>query len=124
MAPDAIGAFRTAASRAARRPDLLAYLSRNRHEIRVVELRPSWKRKLAGWSLVIFGVVGIILPFLHGMIFLLLGVFMMREQYLWAHNALGPLQRRFPGMMLRMNGMEAKVIAWGRRQLARLPSRA
>ena len=56
------------------------------------------------------------------MIFLLLGVFMMRQQYLWAHNAVGPLQRRFPGMMGRMDGMEAKTIAWGRRQLDRLPS--
>ncbi|MBC7433550.1 MAG: hypothetical protein H7345_15935 [Rubritepida sp.] len=90
----------------------------------MVDLRPSLKRKLAGWSLVSFGVVGIILPFLHGMIFLLLGVFIMREQYVWAHNALGPLQRRFPGMMARMDGMESRLIGWTRRQLARLPSRA
>ena len=69
-----------------------------------------------------FGVLGVILPFLHGMIFLLLGVFMLREQYLWANNALGPLQRRFPGMMSRMDGMEAKMFAWGRRQLSRVPS--
>jgi uncharacterized membrane protein YbaN (DUF454 family) len=88
----------------------------------MLELRPSFKRKLVGWGLVTFGVIGIILPFLHGMIFLLLGVFMMRQQYVWAHNALGPLQRRFPGMMARMDGLEARVIAWGRRQLARLPS--
>ncbi len=47
---------------------------------------------------------------------------MLRQQYIWAHNALGPLQRRFPGMMAKMDGMEAKLTAWGRRQLARLPS--
>ncbi len=88
----------------------------------MVDLRPSFKRKLVGWSLVSFGVVGIILPFLHGMIFLLLGVFMMRHQYLWAHRAIGPLERRFPSMMARMDGLETKTIAWGRRQLARLPS--
>lgn len=88
----------------------------------MVDLRPSFKRKLAGWSLIGFGVIGIILPFLHGMIFLLLGVFMLREQYLWAANAIGPLQRRFPGMMGKMDGMEAKTLAWGRRQLDRLPS--
>lgn len=90
----------------------------------MVDLRPSFKRKLAGWGLIIFGVIGIILPFLHGMIFLLLGVFMMREQYLWAANAIVPLQRRFPGMMAKMDGMEAKTIAWGRRQLDRLPSKS
>lgn len=90
----------------------------------MVDLRPSWKRKLAGWSLVVFGVLGVILPFLHGMMFLLLGVFIMRQQYLWAHNALGPLQRRFPGLMARMDGMEVRLIAWARRQLARLPSRS
>jgi len=88
----------------------------------MVDLRPSLKRKLAGWGLVSFGVVGVILPFLHGMIFLLLGVFMMRHQYLWAHNAVGPLQRRFPNMMVKMDAMEMKTIAWGRRQLDRLPS--
>jgi hypothetical protein len=99
-------------------------MSRNRHPFGVVDLRPSWKRKLAGWALIAFGVVGVILPFLHGMIFLLLGVYMLREQYLWANNALAPLHRRFPGMMSRMDGMEAKVIGWGRRQLARLPTRA
>ena len=90
----------------------------------MVELRPSFKRKLVGWGLISFGVVGIILPFLHGMIFLLLGVFMMREQYVWAHRALGPLQRRFPAMMCKMDGLETRLIAWGRRQLARLPSRS
>jgi len=90
----------------------------------VVDLHPSWKRKLAGWGLIGFGVLGIILPFLHGMIFLLLGVFMLRAQYVWANRALVPLQRRFPGMMARMDGMEAKFVAWGRRQLSRLPSRA
>lgn len=88
----------------------------------MVDLRPSLKRKLVGWSLIGFGVVGVILPFLHGMIFLLLGVFMLRQQYIWAHNAIGPLQRRFPGLMAKMDGLEAKTIAWGRRQLARLPS--
>ena len=107
-----------------RSQEFLANLSRNDHQSLVVDLRPSLKRKLAGWSLVSFGVVGIILPFLHGMIFLLLGVFIMREQYVWAHNALGPLQRRFPGMMARMDGMESRLIGWMRRQLARLPSRA
>lgn len=88
----------------------------------MVDLRPSWKRKLAGWGLIGFGVVGIVLPFLHGLIFLLLGVFMLRHQYLWAHNLLGPMERRFPAMMARMDGMETKVIDWGRRQLARFPS--
>ncbi len=90
----------------------------------MVDLRPSFKRKLVGWGLIAFGVLGIILPFLHGMIFLLLGVFMMREQYLWANRALVPLQRRFPGMMGKMDGLEARLIGWGRRQLARLPSRS
>lgn len=86
-------------------------------------LRPSWKRRLAGWGLIAFGVLGIILPVLHGLIFLLLGVFMLREQYPWAANALVPLQRRFPGMMAKMDGMEAKLVAWGQRQSNRLRSR-
>ena len=105
------------------RKEILAYLSRIGHLFRLVDLRPSWKRKLAGWGLIGFGVLGIILPFLHGMLFLLLGMFMLREQYVWAHRALGPLQRRFPAMMARMDGLEARLIGWGRRQWARLPWR-
>lgn len=104
------------------RDEFLAYLSRNSHLSEVVDLYPSWKRKLAGGGLIGFGFLGILLPFLHGTIFLLLGVFMLRAQYVWAHNALGPLQKRFPGMMGRMEAMETKLVGWGRRQLSRLPS--
>jgi hypothetical protein len=87
----------------------------------MVELRPSWKRKTAGFGLMGLGVIGLILPFLNGIIPMALGVFMLRHQYVWAHRALGPLQRRWPAAMTRVEGMEDRTLAWGRRQASRLP---
>lgn len=74
--------------------------------------RRSLKRRIAGIGLLHLGVAGVILPFLHGSIFVVLGVYILRDQYMWAHRAVGPLERRFPRMMGKMEGMEAKSMAW------------
>lgn len=87
----------------------------------MVELRPSWKRKTAGFGLVGVGVFGFILPFISGLPLMLLGVFMLRRQYVWAHRTLQPLHRRWPQTMTGMEGMEERTLAWGRRQASRLP---
>ncbi|MCQ4161730.1 hypothetical protein NON00_17585 [Roseomonas sp. GC11] len=86
--------------------------------------RPSWKRKLAGWSLLALGVVGVILPFLNGTIFLLLGLFVLREQHAWSQRCLGWCEARWPGPVGRLGEMEARLIqrcgegaAWLRRRL-------
>lgn len=87
----------------------------------MIELRPSWKRKTAGFGLMGLGVIGVILPFISGLPLMLLGVFMLRRQYVWAHRALQPLHRRWPESMTKMEGMEERTLAWGRRQASRLP---
>lgn len=87
----------------------------------MVELRPSWRRKSAGFGLMGLGVVGLILPFLNGVVPMLLGVFMLRHQYVWAHRAMAPLHRRWPDHMAKVEGMEERTLAWGRRQASRLP---
>jgi len=74
--------------------------------------RRSLKRRIAGIGLLHLGVAGVILPFLHGSIFVVLGVYILRDQYMWAHRAVGPLERRFPRMMGKMESMEAKSMAW------------
>lgn len=87
----------------------------------MVELRPSRKRKTAGFGLIGLGFVGVVLPFVTGFPAILLGVFMLRRQFVWAHRALQPLNRRWPETMSRMEGMEERTLAWGRRQASRLP---
>lgn len=86
--------------------------------------RPSWKRKLAGWSLLVLGVIGLILPLLNGSIFLLLGLFVLREQHAWSQRCLIWCERRWPGPVGKMAVVEGKMLAhygagaqWLRRKL-------
>jgi hypothetical protein len=72
--------------------------------------RPSWKRKLLGWSLILFGIAGLILPILNGTIPLLLGAFVMREQYAWTQRCLAWGDRKWPGQIGKLAGLEARMI--------------
>ena len=50
----------------------------------MIILRPSISRKVSGWCLLVLGVLGMVLPFLQGFLFLVLGVFVLRDQHIWA----------------------------------------
>ncbi|HWX50253.1 MAG TPA: PGPGW domain-containing protein [Roseomonas sp.] len=88
--------------------------------------RSSWKRKVAGWSLLTVGVAGLVLPLLNGTIFLLLGLFILRDQHSWSRRCLEWCDRRWPGQMGKLEKFEAKAAArfnnssrWLRRKLGR-----
>jgi hypothetical protein len=81
---------------------------------------PSLARKAAGVSLLFIGVLGVILPILHGGIFLALGLFVLRDQYGWARRAMGWMRERYPGMCGKVEAMEGKLVLWFERQGARL----
>ncbi|WBV43982.1 PGPGW domain-containing protein [Pseudoroseomonas cervicalis] len=85
--------------------------------------RPSWKRKLAGWSLLVLGVIGLVLPFLNGIIPLVLGLFVLREQHAWSQRSLAWCHARWPAQVDRMGALEDRLAqrcrngtAWLRRQ--------
>jgi hypothetical protein len=77
----------------------------------MMEFRPSLKRKAAGFSLLGLGVIGLVLPFLQGFVFLALGMFVLRHQYLWAHRGMGWIEGRWPGAVTKVEGMEASLLA-------------
>lgn len=85
----------------------------------MMEFRPSIPRKLAGWSFMGLGVIGLVLPFLQGFLFLALGLFIMRHQYLWAHRGMGWVESRWPGAVGKVEGLEQRVVdrarGWARR---------
>lgn len=85
----------------------------------MMEFRPSLPRKVFGFSLLFLGVVGAILPILQGALFFALGLFVLRHQYLWAHRGLGWAADRWPGAVAKVEGMEVRLIGWGRRKAAR-----
>jgi hypothetical protein len=75
-----------------------------------MEYHPCWKRKLLGWSLLTLGVVGTVLPVLQGVLFLVLGLFVLRHQYLWAHRGMVWAEGRWPGAVGRAERFEARTI--------------
>ena len=81
----------------------------------MMEFRPSIKRKAAGWSLMGLGVLGLVLPFLQGFLFLALGLFVLRHQYLWAHRGTGWVASRWPGTVARVEAMEEQLFIRTRR---------
>jgi|GEM_PF-469280 len=81
----------------------------------MMEFRPSIRRKAAGWSLMGLGVLGLVLPFLQGILFLALGTFVLRHQYVWAHRGMGWMAARWPGQVAKVEGMEARLVHRTRR---------
>jgi hypothetical protein len=82
--------------------------------------RPSLPRKVTGFSLLVLGVLGTVLPILQGGLFIALGLFVLRDQYGWAHRAMEWARARWPGAMGKVEGMEARLVAWAARQGRRL----
>jgi len=78
------------------------------------------KRKAAGWGLLSLGVVGLVLPFLQGFLFLALGLFVLRHQYLWAHRGMGWVTSRWPDTVMRVEEMERRLLVRARDAAHRL----
>ncbi len=62
-------------------------------------MRKTIKRAVVlvvGWAFILLGIAGLFLPVLQGILFLLIGLFILSTEYVWAHNLLQKLKRRFP----------------------------
>jgi len=83
-----------------------------------VTLNPRPGRKALGWSFVTLGVLGCVLPFLQGFLFLALGVFVLRDQYVWAANRWAWVEGRWPSTIHRIEAMERssvrRISGWSR----------
>lgn len=86
----------------------------------MMEFRPSRKRKAIGIGLLVLGTLGTVLPFLQGFLFLVLGMFVLRDQYAWAHRGMEWIRGKWPTVVPAIEAREAKAIAWGDRQMARV----
>lgn len=73
----------------------------------------------AGWIFVVLGILGLFLPVLQGVLFLLVGLLLLSKESAWARWLGREFRRRYPGMGRRMD--EAR--AWTTRTLSRLTRR-
>ena len=77
----------------------------------MVILRPSLPRKTMGWSLIVLGILGTVLPFLQGFLFMAAGLFVLRDQHIWAARRWQWLAGRWPQHVGRIEALEARVAA-------------
>lgn len=70
---------------------------------------------VAGWAFILLGIVGLFLPILQGVLFLLIGLLILSSEYVWAHHLLGKLRARFPTVSRKADEAAEKVFNWMRR---------
>ncbi len=79
-------------------------------------INPQFKRIaliILGWIFIALGIVGLFLPVLQGILFLLVGLVLLSAEYHWARKLLEKVRTRFPGLgdMIRAaHEKAAKVI--------------
>ncbi|SMO49671.1 PGPGW domain-containing protein [Melghirimyces algeriensis] len=49
-----------------------------------------------GWFFILLGIIGMLLPFLHGILFFLAGMLILSKTSPWAKNLLVKMENRFP----------------------------
>lgn len=72
--------------------------------------------KLAvGWSFVVLGVAGLVLPILQGILFLAIGFSILATEMPWAERQLHRLRQRFPRAADSVDAARERAAAWVRR---------
>ena len=51
---------------------------------------------IVGWAFILFGIVGLFLPILQGVLFIIIGLVILSSEYAWAHHLLSKVRMRFP----------------------------
>jgi len=61
-----------------------------------------------GWFLVVLGIIGLFVPILQGILFILLGLWVLSRENHWARRYLHKLRLRFPAADRRMREIQQK----------------
>ena len=80
----------------------------NRHAKRILIL-------MDGWAFILVGIVGLFLPILQGVLFILIGLIILSSEYVWAHHLLTRLKQRFPKLGRVADQATEKAKAWMQR---------
>jgi len=67
---------------------------------------------IAGWLFIGLGIVGLFLPILQGILFLLIGLVILSTEYVWAHHLLARVRQRFPKLGKVADEATAKAHQW------------
>jgi uncharacterized protein len=70
---------------------------------------------IVGWAFILLGILGLFLPILQGVLFLLVGLIILSTEYVWAHRLLAKFRERFPKLGRTADQATEKATAWLRR---------
>ena len=67
---------------------------------------------LLGWGFIVLGIIGLFLPILQGVLFLIVGLLILSSEYVWAHKLLQKIRTRFPQIASRWDEAAIKAHRW------------
>ena len=65
-----------------------------------------------GWVFILFGIVGLFLPILQGILFLLIGLALLSIESVTARRLLERLRARYPGLSEKFDLAEQRATRW------------
>ena len=71
--------------------------------------RPYW-RHLVGWPLLILGIFGLALPFLQGILFIVVALTLLAPEVPLFRRAIEALKKRFPAVFEKAAEMKASLL--------------
>ena len=70
---------------------------------------------ITGWAFIVVGIIGLFLPVLQGVLFLMIGLIILSTEYHWARRLLERIKTRFPGVARVSHEASEKAKRWLRR---------
>ena len=70
---------------------------------------------IVGWAFIVVGIIGLFLPILQGILFLMVGLIILSTEYHWARRLLEKVRERFPGLARVSHQAAEKAKVWLRR---------
>jgi uncharacterized membrane protein YbaN (DUF454 family) len=67
---------------------------------------------LLGWGFIVLGIIGLFLPILQGVLFLIVGLIILSSEYVWARKLLLKIRSRFPEFTHRLDEAAKKAQQW------------
>ncbi|MFD1396962.1 PGPGW domain-containing protein [Kroppenstedtia eburnea] len=59
--------------------------------------------QVIGWLFIVLGIIGLVLPFLQGILFILIGLMILSKTSPWAHKLVIKLETRYPKVGRQLN---------------------
>ncbi len=67
---------------------------------------------VVGWAFIVVGIIGLFLPVLQGVLFIVIGLIILSTEYHWARRLLEKVKTRFPGVARVSHEAAEKAKVW------------